>query len=209
APGPTMPRAAASLGSGARLRVSSRRPILRDLFRRGRRRVMGVLLRGGQVMDPGAGLGGALDVRVRDGLVTEVRAGLAPDGDTVRNQLEVVGEAGLEPLKRAVRAADAIGGRVMLHCTNPPRPLAELLALMRPGDIVSHFLHGRGHGILDDKGKVGKDIRAARERGIVFDVAHGRMHVNFPVVRAAFAEGFYPDTISSDLTSGGAAGCVK
>jgi dihydroorotase len=273
---------------------------------------MGVLLRGGQVMDPGAGLGGALDVRVRDGLVTEVRAGLAPDGDTVldvsgrlvlpglidlhahvddiarstgvttwvdggstgagnfegmrewvlsrsrvrmfaflnisaigltylkvgelnhlpyadvdaaigaardhadlilgikvRNQLEVVGEAGLEPLKRAVRAADAIGGRVMLHCTNPPRPLAELLALMRPGDIVSHFLHGRGHGILDDKGKVGKDIRAARERGIVFDVAHGRMHVNFPVVRAAFAEGFYPDTISSDLTSGGAAGCVK
>src|SRR5437763_16347016 len=44
---------------------------------------MGVLLRGGQVMDPGAGLGGALDVRVRDGLVTEVRAGLAPDGDTV------------------------------------------------------------------------------------------------------------------------------
>jgi dihydroorotase len=284
---------------------------------------MGVLLRGGQVMDPSAGLTGALDVRVRDGLVTEVRAGLAPDGDTVidvsgrlvlpglidlhahcfagasdfgprtddvaratgvttwvdggstgagnfegmrewvmsrsrvrmfaflnisaigltylkvgelnhlayadvdaavgaardhadlilgikvRNQIEVVGEAGLEPLKRAVRAADAIGGRVMLHCTNPPRPLAELLALMRPGDIVSHFLHGRGHGILDAQGKVSKDIRAARERGIVFDVAHGRMHVNFPVVRAAFAEGFYPDTISSDLTSGGAAGCVK
>src|SRR5260370_5816224 len=78
-----MARAAASCGQGARLRVSSRRPILRDGFRRGRRRVMGVVLRGGQVMDPGAGLGGALDVRLRDGLVTEVRAGLAPDGDTV------------------------------------------------------------------------------------------------------------------------------
>jgi dihydroorotase len=284
---------------------------------------MGVLLRGGTVMDPGAGLTGALDVRVRDGLITEVAAGLAPDGDTVhdvgdrlvlpglidlhahcfagaadfgprtddiarstgvttwidggsagagtfegmrewvlsrsrvrmlaflnisaiglaylkigelnhlayadvdaavgaardhsdlilgikvRNQLEVVGEAGLEPLRRAVRAADAIGGRVMLHCTNPPVPLAELLALLRPGDVVSHFLHGRGHGILDEKGKVSRPVRAARERGVVFDVAHGRMHVNFPVVRAAFAEGFYPDTISSDLTSGGAAGCVK
>ena len=284
---------------------------------------MGLLLRGGQVMDPGAGLTGALDVRVRDGLITEVAAGLAPDGDAVhdvtgrlvlpglidlhahcfagssdfgprtddvarstgvttwidggsagagtfegmrewvlsrsrvrmlaflnisaiglaylkigelnhlayadvdaavgaardhadlilgikvRNQLEVVGDAGLEPLRRAVRAAEAIGGRVMLHCTNPPVPLAELLALLRPGDVVSHFLHGRGHGILDAKGKVSRDVRAARERGIVFDVAHGRMHVNFPVVRAAFAEGFYPDTISSDLTSGGAAGCVK
>ena len=284
---------------------------------------MGLLLRGGQVMDPGAGLTGRLDVRIRDGLVTEVAAGLTPEGDVVhdvtgrlvlpglidlhahcfagasdfgprtddiarstgvttwidggsagagtfegmrewvlsrsrvrmfaflnisaiglaylkigelnhlayadvdaavgaardhadlilgikvRNQLEVVGDAGLEPLRRAVRAADAIGGRVMLHCTNPPVPLAELLALLRPGDVVSHFLHGRGHGILDDRGKVSRDVRAARERGIVFDVAHGRMHVNFPVVRAAFAEGFYPDTISSDLTSGGAAGCVK
>jgi dihydroorotase len=284
---------------------------------------MGLLLRGGQVMDPGAGLTGALDVRVRDGLITEVASGLSPDGDAVhdvtgrlvlpglidlhahcfagasdfgprtddvaratgvttwvdggsagagtfeglrewvlsrsrvrvlaflnisaiglaylkigelnhlayadvdaavgvardhgdlilgikvRNQLEVVGDAGLEPLRRAVRAADAIGGRVMLHCTNPPVPLAELLALLRPGDVVSHFLHGRGHGILDERGKVSRDVRAARERGIVFDVAHGRMHVNFPVVRAAFAEGFYPDTISSDLTSGGAAGCVK
>jgi len=49
---------------------------------------MGVLLRGGQVVDPGAGLAGALDVRVRDGLVTEVRAGLAPEGDTV---LDVTG----------------------------------------------------------------------------------------------------------------------
>jgi len=284
---------------------------------------MGLLLRGGQVMDPGAGLTGALDVRIRDGLITAVASGLAPDGDVVhdvtgrlvlpglidlhahcfagasdfgprtddvaratgvttwidggsagagtfegmrewvlsrsrvrmfaflnisaiglaylkigelnhlayadvdaavgaardhadlvlgikvRNQLEVVGDAGLEPLRRAVRAADAIGGRVMLHCTNPPVPLAELLALLRPGDVVSHFLHGRGHGILDEKGKVSRDVRAARERGVVFDVAHGRMHVNFPVVRAAFAEGFYPDTISSDLTSGGAAGCVK
>src|SRR5262249_236661 len=53
----------------------------RDSLERGRRRAMGVLLRGGQVMDPGAGLTGALDVRVRDGLVTEVRAGLAPDAD--------------------------------------------------------------------------------------------------------------------------------
>src|SRR5581483_3644885 len=46
---------------------------------------MGLLLRGGQVVDPGAGLTGALDVRIRDGLVTEVAAGLAPDGDAVHD----------------------------------------------------------------------------------------------------------------------------
>jgi len=130
-------------------------------------------------------------------------------GIKVRNQLEVVGDAGVEPLRRAVRAADAIGGRVMIHCTNPPVPIAELLALLRPGDIVSHFLHGRGHGVLDDKGQIRREARAARERGVIFDVAHGRMHVKFPIARAAIEQGFYPDTISSDLTSGGAAGCVK
>jgi predicted amidohydrolase len=97
----------------------------------------------------------------------------------------------------------------MVHCTNPPVPLGEILGLLRPGDIVSHFLHGRGHGILDEHGQVRREVRQARERGVVFDVAHGRMHVKFPVARAAIAQGFYPDTISSDLTSGGAAGCVK
>jgi dihydroorotase len=284
---------------------------------------MGLLLKGGEVLDPGAGLSGSVDVRVRDGLVAAVAAGLTPDGDTVidvagglvlpglvdlhahcfvggadfgprtddlarstgvttwvdggsagagtfegmrewvlsrsrarilaflnisaiglaflkvgelnhlpyadvdaavgvgrdhrdlivgikvRNQLEVVGDAGVEPLRRAVRAADAIGGRVMLHCTNPPVPMADLLALLRPGDIVSHFLHGRGHGVLDETGQVRREVRQARERGVLFDVAHGRMHVKFPIARAAIEQGFYPDTISSDLTMGGAAGCVK
>ena len=51
--------------------------------------------------------------------------------------------------------------------------------------------------------------RAARQHGIYFDVAHGRNHVNFPVARAAIEQEFYPDTISSDLSSGGAAGVVK
>src|SRR5262249_27412905 len=77
------------------------------------------------------------------------------------------------------------------------------------GDIVSHFLHGRGSGILDDQERVKDAVLAARRRGVVFDVAHGRNHVNFPVVRRAFEQAFYPDTISSDLTRPGRAGIVK
>jgi dihydroorotase len=46
---------------------------------------MGLVLKGGQVLDPGAGLTGALDVRIRDGLVAEVGAGLAADGDVVED----------------------------------------------------------------------------------------------------------------------------
>jgi dihydroorotase len=80
---------------------------------------------------------------------------------------------------------------------------------VRPGDIVSHFLHGRGSGILDRAGRLKPAVLEARRRGVVFDVAHGRNHVNFPVARQAFAQGFYPDTISSDLTRPGRVGVVK
>jgi len=131
-------------------------------------------------------------------------------GIKVRNQKEVVGDAGLEPLRRAIRAAELAGGlRVMVHVTNPPRPLEVILELLRPGDVVSHFLHGRGYGILDEAGRVKAAVRDARRRGILFDVAHGRNHVNFSVAKAAIEQDFFPDTISSDLTSGGAAGVVK
>ncbi|MFQ5897055.1 MAG: amidohydrolase/deacetylase family metallohydrolase [Candidatus Methylomirabilia bacterium] len=131
-------------------------------------------------------------------------------GIKVRNQKEVVGEAGLEPLRRAIRAAEMAGGlRVMIHVTNPPTPLDAILELLRPGDLVSHFLNGRGYGILDESGRISTAVGHARQRGILFDVAHGRMHVNFPIARAAIDQGFLPDTISSDLTSGGAAGVVK
>ena len=145
----------------------------------------------------------------------DLAAGVARDhrdvvvGVKVRIQKEVVAEHGLEPLRRGIQAAEAAGVPVIVHVNNPPGEYAEVLALLRQGDIVSHFLHGRGSGILDSGGRIKEGVREARRRGIVFDVAHGRMHVNFPVVRAAFSEGFYPDTISSDLTSGGAAGCVK
>jgi dihydroorotase len=130
-------------------------------------------------------------------------------GIKVRIQAEVVGAHGLEPLRRGVAAAEAAGLPVIVHVNHPPVEYAEVLALLRPGDIVSHFLHGRGSGILDGDGRVKAAVLAARRRAIVFDVAHGRNHVNFPVARQALAQGFPPDTISSDLTRPGRAGVVK
>src|SRR5262249_56911893 len=59
------------------------------------------------------------------------------------------------------------------------------------------------------QGRVKEAVQAARRRGVVLDVAQGRNHVNFPVVRRAFEQGFYPDTISSDLTRPGRAGVVR
>ena len=145
----------------------------------------------------------------------DLAAGVARDhrdvvlGVKVRIQTEVVAQHGLEPLRRGLRAAEAAGVPVIVHVNNPPVEYGEVVALLRPGDIVSHFLHGRGSGILDAGGRVKDAVRAARQRGIVFDVAHGRNHVNFPVARRALDEGFPPDTISSDLTRPGRAGVVR
>ena len=130
-------------------------------------------------------------------------------GIKVREQVEVVGTHGLEPLRRGLQAAEVAGVPVIVHVNNPPAEYGEVLALLRPGDIVSHVFHGRGSGILDERGRVKPAVHAARGRGVVFDVAHGRNHVNFPIVRSAFADGFFPDTISSDLTRPGRATIVR
>jgi dihydroorotase len=130
-------------------------------------------------------------------------------GIKVRIQAEVVARHGLEPLRRGLAAAEAAGVPVIVHVNNPPVEYGEVLALLRPGDIVSHFLHGRGSGILDGQGRVKPVVEAARRRGVLFDVAHGRNHVNFPVARSALGQGFLPDSISSDLTRPGRAGVVR
>jgi len=131
-------------------------------------------------------------------------------GIKARVQKEVVGKNGLEPLRLAKKAASLAGGiPVMVHVTNPPSPLKEILDMLEAGDVVSHFLHGKEWGILDANHRLIDSVLEARQRGIVFDVGHGRNHVDFTVARTAIAAGFLPDTISTDLTRGGMVGIVK
>ena len=131
-------------------------------------------------------------------------------GIKVRVQKENVGSNGLEPLRLAKQAAALAGGLpTMVHVTDPPVPLSQILELLGPGDVVSHFLHGRGMGILDREKRISAPVREARQRGILFDVGHGRNHLNFSVARRALDEGFLPDTISTDLTRKGKAGVSR
>lgn len=131
-------------------------------------------------------------------------------GIKVRQQKEIVGDNGLEPLRRAKQAAKLAGGLpVMVHVTNPPVPLREIMDLLDPGDTVTHFLHGRGYGLLNDQGRTAEEAWAARERGLIFDTARGMSNFNFEVARVALADGFLPDVISTDMTAAGRAGIVK
>jgi dihydroorotase len=131
-------------------------------------------------------------------------------GIKARVQKDVVGDNGLEPLRLAKHAASLAGGLpVMVHVTDPPAPLEEIINLLDPGDIVSHFLHGKEWGILGNDNRIHAFVIEARQRGIIFDVAHGRHHVDFNVAKIAIGEGFLPDTISTDLTRAGMVQTVK
>jgi dihydroorotase len=107
-----------------------------------------------------------------------------------------------EPVKLARRTADIAGGvPMMMHITDSPISLPELLAHMKPGDIVTHCYHGRAHGIMgQEKQLILKEVVEAQRHGIIFDCAHGRNHFSFPMIEKALDQGFLPDTISTDLT---------
>jgi dihydroorotase len=132
-----------------------------------------------------------------------VRAGLDNSdlvlGIKVRLSKSIVGDRDVEALRRAVEAAEGIGGLVMMHVGDTKTPLEELTAMLRPGDVVTHSFHGNPHGILDDAGKVFFGVVEAQRRGVVFDVGHGAGGFSFDVAEKALSLGFPPGNISSDL----------
>ncbi|MEA2511314.1 MAG: dihydroorotase [Thermomicrobiales bacterium] len=114
---------------------------------------------------------------------------------------QLVGEAaGLKPLFLAREAADAAGLPIMVHPQQAWAPsIDEILAVMRRGDVLTHTYHGLEHGILDERGKIRPSVRAARDRGVIFDVGHGQGSFDWDVCERALAQDFPPTTISSDL----------
>jgi len=120
-------------------------------------------------------------------------------GVKVRLARTMVGQNGIQPLRLAKRAAEATGMPIMVHVGDTPGPLGEILAELRPRDIVTHCFHGRAHGVVDGHGEVLPEVREAAARGIIFDVGHGVGSFSFDVARKALRGGLVPGTISSDL----------
>lgn len=112
------------------------------------------------------------------------------------------GEQGLEPLKRTVQLAEAIGDgfRVAVHVTDGPVPAERIADVLRSGDIFAHCFHGKGDTIIGDDGHVLPGILEARKRGVLFDVANGKGNFGIRTAKAALEDGFLPDIISSDMT---------
>ncbi len=116
------------------------------------------------------------------------------------NFLAADGKNELQALLRAREAAEAVRLPLMVHSPLSSIPTERILDELRPGDILTHCVHGHGAGgIMSDDLKVLPAVRKKVEQGLRLDIGHGRGSFTFRVARAALEQGVVPGTISSDL----------
>ena len=120
-------------------------------------------------------------------------------GIKVRVGRNASGTSGVAPLDIALQVADEIGMPLMCHLDVPPPTLEEVLERLRPGDVLTHAFRPFPNSPATAQGTVKPEVLAARARGVQFDIGHGMGSFAFKTARAMLANGFYPDTISSDI----------
>jgi dihydroorotase len=109
------------------------------------------------------------------------------------------GDQGMTPFGYALQVAEEVGMPMMVHIDEPPPSYEEVVAALRPGDVLTHCFRPFPNTPCTAQGTVKPVVREARARGVLFDVGHGRGSFAFKTARAMMANGFLPDTISSDI----------
>ncbi len=103
-----------------------------------------------------------------------------------------------EPLREVCEFARSKNLRVMVHSSHAPVKMAELLGVLRSGDILTHSFHGGENNAFEDHFE---SMKEAQKRGIVIDTGFaGHIHTDFGVLYQAIRAGIVPDVISTDLT---------
>jgi dihydroorotase len=160
-------------------------------------------------------------------LINIGRGGIIPEGDTMdlsradvgvareaigrnrdmiagvkaRLSRDVAGPNDYEVLKRAQEVASSFQLPVMIHMGQTVSPLPKLMALLKPGDIVTHMFAPPPNSIIDDAGHILPEVMAARRRGVRFDLGNGRTgHLRWDIAESVLRAGFLPDTFSTDWT---------
>lgn len=104
----------------------------------------------------------------------------------------------LDDLRKASEYAAKKQLKLMVHSSNSPVSMAEILEVLKPGDILTHAYHGGINTSLEDDFA---SLMAAKARGVIIDVGMaGYVHTDFGVLKAAVEKGALPNTISTDIT---------
>jgi dihydroorotase len=123
-------------------------------------------------------------------------------GIKARLSKTVAGANDLEALRRAQEVARPLNIPIMIHVGQTVSPLPAILALLKPGDIVTHIYAPPPNSIFDDSGKLFPEVLAARRRGIWFDIGNGRAgHLTWAMAQHAIDAKLLPDTVSTDWTT--------
>lgn len=107
------------------------------------------------------------------------------------------------PVEQAVEAGTIANIPVMVDfgANRNERPMSELVTKkLRPGDIYTHCYSGLRDEQVD--GHVNPAMFEARKRGVIFDVGHGGGSFAWRIAVPALKQGFYPDSISTDIHTG-------
>jgi len=109
-----------------------------------------------------------------------------------------------EAVERSMEAARLAGVPLMVDfgVFMPQRPFEELVGkVLRPGDIYTH-LYLPAVPMLDERGRLRSYLLEAQRRGVIFDAGHGQGSFAYRLAVPATRDGFWPDTISTDIHAG-------
>ena len=126
-------------------------------------------------------------------------------GVKIRIVGRLIASEGIAVVKTAQKTAKKLHLPLMVHIGDPNRWVSpsltrELLPLMEKGDILSHFCTGQLGSPLGEDGRELPELIAARDRGVVLDVANGINNFSYATSRIMLAHGLPPTTISTDVT---------
>ncbi|HEY8889057.1 MAG TPA: amidohydrolase/deacetylase family metallohydrolase [Clostridium sp.] len=120
-------------------------------------------------------------------------------GIKARASASVVGENGIIPIIMGKKIAKHAQLPLMVHIGNYPPDIMDVINILEKDDIVTHSYHGKKNGLFNENGTLKKEVLAAKERGVKFDVGHGSASFSFDTFRVALKNNFRPDFISTDL----------
>jgi dihydroorotase len=144
-------------------------------------------------------------------VIKYVRSGIDRTGKAVNDNRDILlgvkfqagsnmnGRYSLDMLKAARELCDRYKLPLMTHISYAPPETAEVMELMRAGDVITHAYNGHTLGIVDAAGKIKPGVQEARARGVHFDIGHGLGSFNFAAARKALDAGFVADSISTDI----------
>ena len=147
-------------------------------------------------------VGESEDIRLMDPVTAAEVADRNRDlivGIKVRVGRHASGDQGVAPLDIALQVADEVGMPLMCHIDEPPPSYEDVVNKLRPGDVLTHAFRPFPNAPCTAQGTVRPAVLAARKRGVLFDIGHGMGSFSFKTARAMLANGFPPDTISSDV----------